>query len=59
MQTMNWLCVAVPDGPAAQGAALFLFALGEKFTFKGSENPHVEVHHLPPLNLSLYLSVTS
>lgn len=43
MRTMNWLCVAVPDGPAAQGAALVRFALGEKFTFKVPENPCVEV----------------
>lgn len=26
------LCAGLPDGTAAQGAALFLFSLGEKFT---------------------------
>lgn len=31
---MNWLCVRLPDGTAAQGAALFLFSLGEKFISK-------------------------
>lgn len=33
-RTMSWLCADLPDGTAAQAAALFLLSPGEKFIFK-------------------------
>lgn len=55
-QPVNWLCAALPDGPAAQSAASF--ALGEKFTFGEPVNPRVDVRYLPRLVPSLSLAAT-